>query len=292
MNNKEKKQWIIRYAKNNKIDDILAEKYKKEKDSFLKKHTDEIQSICSIISVLVIGIASLFISVQYNNLADKQTQIMKYEQKPIIDIRIEDINDYTDKLLIVNNGTDAIDYKVEIFSFFEVLCNENKIGSVPIRVYFLNAIENIKNRNTDKVSEMVLYKESYPPIFSLKEDLHSIISEYTNLYWDFSFTYLIKVTSVDIMDEKNVAYFIYNHNSATRVSDEYGNSIEYEYNYMVDGDYPNTKVSKESFFDLESSNAKQIFKYALSKIRENNLYHVDSSTSEKYVLYGEYEPTE
>lgn len=54
----------------------------------MKKHSNEIQSICSIISVLVIGIASLFVSVQNNNLVKKQTQIMRYEHKPIIDILI------------------------------------------------------------------------------------------------------------------------------------------------------------------------------------------------------------
>lgn len=289
MNDKEKRQWIIRYARRNDIDDILAGKYKNSKRSFLKEHSDEIQSICSIISVLVIGIASILIAAQYNSLVDKQTQIMRHEQKPIIGMKVQDADEYTDKLLIVNNGTEAINYNVEIFPFFDVLCNENNMGSVPIRVYFLNEIKDIKRRNTDEIAEITLYKESHPPIISLKKDLSNLICEYVNLYWDFSFTYLIKVTSTDILDEQNTAYFIYNREGVQRVRDEYACTIINECTCTIESDY-GTRSSKESFFILETSSAEDIFKYTLNKIRANNLYQVDFSTGEKY-LYGEYEPT-
>lgn len=288
MTDKEKKQWVINYIKKNKIEDILAEKYKSGKENLLKKYSDEIQSICSILSILIIGFASLIISAQNNHLTEKQTEIMRNEQKPIIDIATEENDNFTDKLFVVNKGTDVIDYDIEIFSYLDVYCNENNMGSTPIRVYLMNTVENFEHTNTDKLAEITLYKESYPIVASLKSDLLEIISEYTNLYWDFSFTYLIKVTSIDVMNEVNVDYFIYYRQGVKRVEDEYGNNIVSEHNYMIDN-HDGTKTSKESFFDFETMNAEQIFKYALNKIRNYKLYQVDFLTNEKY-LYGEYEP--
>lgn len=288
MNDKEKKQWIIRYIRKNKIDDILAEKYKNETKNALKKYSNEIQSICSIVSVLVIGIISLIISIQYNHLVKQQTQIMKNEQKPIIDIINEGGSDYTDRLLVINSGINAKNYNVEIFPFFDIMCNENNLGSIPIRVYFINGAEILLSKKLDEIAEITIYKENYPVICSLKEDLHKIISEYTTLYWDFSFSYLIKITTIDVMDEENIDYFVYNRQGVKRVGNEYGNGLVDEYNYMIDN-HDGTKTSKESYFDLDKVDAEQIFRYTLKKIRDNNLYKVDFRTNEKY-LYGDYEP--
>ncbi len=288
MNAKEKKQWIINYIKKNKMEDILAEKYKNGKENVLKKYSNEIQSICSILSIIIIGFASLFFSAQNNYLTEKQTEIMKNEQKPIIDILIEKTDNSTDKLFIVNKGTGVIDFDIEIITYLDVLCNENNMGFTPMRVYLMNAVENLEYTYTDKLAEITLYKESCPIAASLKSDLHGIISEYTNLYWDFSLTYLIKVTSIDLMHEINENYFIYNRFGVRRVKDDYGNKILDECNYMIDN-HDGTKTSKESYFDFKAMNAKQIFKYALNKIRDHKLYQVDFLTNEKY-LYGEYEP--
>lgn len=288
MNIKEKRQWIIKYVKKNKLDYILANEYRHKKENVLKKYSNEIQSICSIISILVIGFASIIISVQYNGLVEKQTQIMMNEQKPIINISIDDDKNGTSRLLVNNKGTDAIDCGIEVITYFNVHCNENGLGQVPIRVYFLNAIESLEYNKKDNIAEIVLYNESHPAIASLKNDLSEIIHQYTYQYWDFSFTYLIKITSYDIMNEKNIDYFVFNNTSVQRVSNEYGDSVVNEYTYMIDEEY-GMKTSKESYFELGESNAERIFKYTLEKIRYNDLYSVDFETKEKY-LYGEYEP--
>lgn len=288
MNKKEKKQWVIRYVKKNQIDDILSEKYSNKKEHVLKKYSNEIQSICAIISVLVIGSISLIISIQYNHLVKQQTQIMKNEQKPIIDIINKGGSDYTDKLSVINNGIDAKNYDIEIFPFIDVMCNENNLGTIPTRVYFINGAEIVLDKDTDEIAEITVYKENYPVICSLKNDLHKIISEYTTLYWDFSLTYLIKITSLDIMNEENIDYFIYNRQGVKRIGKEYGNDLVEEYNYKIDN-HNGTKTSRESYFDLESIDAEQIFRYILKKLRANNLYKTDFRTNEKY-LYGEYEP--
>lgn len=288
MNKKEKKQWVIKYIKKNQIDDILSVKYSNKKENMLKKYSNEIQSMCAIISVLVVGVISLIISIQYNHLVKQQTQIMKNEQKPIIDIIYKDGSNYIDRLSVINNGIDAKNYDVEVFSFINVICNENDLGSIPTRVYFINGAEIVLNKDMDEIAEITVYKEDYPVICSLKNELYKIISEYTTLYWDFSFTYLIKITSIDIMNEENVDYFIYNRQGVKRIGKEYGNGLVREYSYKIDN-HNGTKTSREIYFDLENIDAEQIFEYALKKLRTNNLYTTDFRTNEKY-LYGEYEP--
>lgn len=56
---------------------------------------------------------------------------------------------------------------------------------------------------------------------------------------------------------------------------------------MIDN-HDGTQIGKESYFDCKTTNAKRIFEYALKKIRDKNLYQIDSD--DKKCLYGEYEP--
>lgn len=288
MDDREKKKWIIRYIKKNNFDDILKDKYKNGRVNILKEHTNEIQSICSILSVLVIGLASLFIALQNNYYVEEQTKIMKDEQKPIISISSEIQNSSTDKLLIVNDGTSAKDYGVEIYTYLDVQCNENKMGTIPTRVYMVNTIQDMTQEDTSNIAEIILYNEESPVVVSLKNDLHEIINNYTNLYWDFSLKYLFRITSIDIMDEKNVDYFVYYRHNVNRVSEEYADDIIEEYNCMIDN-HDGTQTSKETYFDLNDNDAEEIFKYILKKIRNEDLYAIDFETNKKY-LYGEYEP--
>lgn len=213
---------------------------------------------------------------------------MENEQKPIMDVIISKEDECKDVLVVVNNGIDALDYSVDIYAYFDVLCNENNMGSSSTRIYMLNAFESLKQGHSDEIAKMVLYTENYTAVSSLKNDLRDIISKYNSLYWDFSFSYLIKVTSIDIMNKTNIDYFIYNRYGVKRIDNEKGDNIVDEFDYMIDnGD--GSKTSKESFFDLENNTADQFFKYTLKKLRSNDLYEIDFETNEQ-VLYGKYEP--
>ena len=58
MKKQQKKEWIINYCKNNNIEDLLNEKYTKTNKNrhrldILNKYAPFIQSICSIISVII-----------------------------------------------------------------------------------------------------------------------------------------------------------------------------------------------------------------------------------------------
>ncbi|MCM1237129.1 MAG: hypothetical protein NC489_44225 [Ruminococcus flavefaciens] len=129
MNKKQKKEWIIKYVKNNDMEYILHNKYKTQKSKWLKVHSDEIQSICSIISVLIVGIISLILTMHYNTMVKEQTKLMEIGQKPIIDIVInEDVADGTDELTIINRGAPCLSYGIEVISYLDVLCYENGWG--------------------------------------------------------------------------------------------------------------------------------------------------------------------
>lgn len=293
MKQDEKKEWIIKYAKNNNLEDVLAEKYsnKKNKVGFFKRYSNEIQSICSILSVVVIGIISLFIAVQNNKLVEMQNQIMRSEQKPIIDILINQSTETQEKLVVINKSKSALSYDVEVIPYIDVFCNENNWGSTPIRAYLFKSkalVSQIDNNKEEDISEISLLSENSNIYSSIEKKLHEITSNYNNLAWDFCLKYLIRIISIDALDEKNVDYFIFSRNTVHRIELEKGNSVFDECNYMIDN-LDGSKTSRESYFDIDNLDTKVLFKYILKKIRDKDLYEISYETNQKY-LYGEYEP--
>ena len=287
MNKKEKREWLVKYVKRNELDYILKEQYRKKKCNFFKLYSDEIQSICSIISITIISILTIILAIKANDIANKQTEIMRSGQKPIIEISVEEnVNDGVDKLTIVNNGTGALQYNIEAIAYFDVLCNENNFGNIPIRCYFMLEEMQYLNNASKEIATFSAYNDNYSKIQILNNNISGIIRNYTNLYWDFLFTYYVKVVYTDIMEETHVDYFIYNRNGLRRIKNKLGEEIYNEYTYMIDNK-DGTSTSNESFFDLDSE-AKTLFRYILSKVRRKGLYCVDFLTDNR-VLYGEYE---
>lgn len=291
MDKKKKKEWIIKYIKKNNLEDILDSKYKGSGCNFIYKYTSEIQSICSIISVLIIGGFSLAMTWQYNNMVIKQTKIMEYGQKPLIDISIND-NDGNniDELTIVNNGIDALSYNVEVIPFFDVLCNENNLGHTPIRVFLAENIEEIEYlyNASKEIARIKLNNENCAEIKLLKNNLSEITHNYTTLFWNFRLTYLIIVNTTDLMKQDNKDYFLFDCDKIMRIENELGEDIVKEYCDIIWYDDGIGEL-KETRFNFKSVGADELFKYTLNKIRENGLYKFDFRNNE-YVTYGDFEP--
>lgn len=293
MKTNEKKEWIIKYAKKNKIEDVLADKYlrKESKLCFLKRHSNEIQSICSILSVLVIGFISLIVAIQNNKLVEMQNQIMSNEQKPIIDIQITQSTEEKEKLVVNNKNISALSYDVDVIPYIDVYCNENNWGSTPIRAYLFKSetlVSQVNNNLEDNISELSLLSENSSIYSSIVEQLHKITSNYNDLAWDYCLKYLIRIISIDALGEENMDYFIFCRNAIHRIKTEKGDSIFNECYYMIDN-LDGSKTSKESFFQIENIDTEILFSYILEKIRDKDLYKVSIETNEKY-LYGKYEP--
>lgn len=287
MDKKRKKEWVINYLKRNNLEYILDARYKKGKNNWLKRYSDEIQSICSIatfiISVVIIGVVSILLTNRSNELLDKQIRLMEYEQKPIINISYENNIDGISILTVTNYGAAAQDYDIEIYSYFDVICNENQIGNIPIRIFLLEAVQKVDylNSSIDDIAYIDVYNKSYGNVDSIKNDLFTIIREYTNLFWGFQLTYMIKVTATDRTGEIEDNYFIYNSNGIKMINEEYGIDIIDDFNSIV------RTRGVLLFTDL---NAETLFRYTLNIIREKKLYVKENFSSETFITYGQYEP--
>lgn len=293
MNRNQKKEWIIKYAKKNKIEDILCDKYtnSKPKENRLKKYSAEIQSICAIFSVVIIGFISLYITYQNYQLTNKQTNMMQSSYKPIISLEVAESEENNDlkNVKIVNKGSEILDYDAEIIAYGNVMCNENYFGAVPIRVFFLNAINHYNYYPDDCLMSFSIYHRYGDPFAAFYDEFSQLVEnvEVEKYYWDIQLLYCIKIKSVDVMNNEYVDFFLTDGYWIERISEESGTNIVEEYHTMivnVDG----SMTSKENFYLFNELDAECIFKYALEKIRGKNLYISDDTGSK--VLYGGYEP--
>lgn len=284
MDNKKKAEWIIKYIKKNNLEYLLNSKFREKNVNWINGHSNEIQSICSLVSVFVIGIFSLLLTFKYNNLVKMQTEIMKYEQKPNINILLEkDIEEGIDCLTIINNGMATQSYSVEVIPFFNVICNENQFGNYPIRIYLIQGINDFVYTNS-QIGEMAyikVYNNLYNSVYTIKNDLYEIINDYTELFWSFDLNYLISVKSIDRMDEIDEDYFIYNQYGIKKILDEEGSNINNDYWSLT---------LAEGIHIFPNLNADILFEYTLKLLREKNLYTTKDLLTNEYVLYGDYEP--
>lgn len=291
MKKEAKKEWLIKYAKNNAIDEILDEKYR-TKTSFVKKYSSEIQAICSILSVVVIGIVTLILSIQSNKIAEMQLAVSKAEVKPTVYFSYEkEIDSGIDRITISNAGTTPLSCDVDVISFFDILANENSMGNIPIRVYTLNGVCSYNNVNVDSedMAEIDIYSETSDFVTQIRSGLLDITTSYTDMYWDAIHTYVIKVTCIDSLNETSEFYYIYDRWGGKVLSQAKGQEIFQEYECMIPSQGAEHYTSKESYFDLKDTTPESIFRYALKKIRSEGLYKNDLSGNE-IVQYGDYEP--
>ena len=291
MKKEDKKEWLIKYAKKNGLEEILNDKYHKQ-TTVIKRYSSEIQAISSLLSVLFIGIVSLLFSFENNRIADMQLSVAKSEVKPIVVFSYEkDIFPGIDRIKINNAGTTPLNYDVEVVSFFNVLANENSMGSIPIRVYTLNGVCSYNNVNDafENIAEIDIYSETSDFVSNIRDGLIEITTSYTDLYWDIIHTYIIKITCLDSLNETSEFYYIYDKWGGKVILQDKGQKIFQEYENMIPSEGSGHYTSKESYFDLKDTTSDLIFRYALQKIRAEGLYKNNLSEN-KIVQYGDYEP--
>lgn len=289
MNSREKKEWIIRYTKKHGIDDILSNKYSSKRESVLKRYSSEIQVICSLVSVLLIGFVSLIVSFMSNEISEKQLEISKYESRPILSISLErNTESGLDSLSIINTGKAPLSFSIDVISYFDCLANENHFGSIPIRVYTFRALEsmNYNSANSKELAELVIYNDSSSTLRNIAMEINGIVRSYTNYAWLIRHTYLIRISYVDILNENNTQYFICNNLGAQCITNELAQQIQDEC-YATTTDNNGSQSSIETFYLFKEISAKQLFSVALEKMRTKKLYIEDNGVP---VLYGEYEP--
>lgn len=274
----------------NKKDDVT----KKKKRCWLKRYSSEIQAFCAIVSTVLVSVITIVFSVQSNRIAEAQLSVSKYELKPIVTFAYEqNISENIDRITVHNSGAVPLDYEIEVISFFDFLSNENLMGNIPIRVYTLNGVSscNSTNGNNNIMAEIDVFNETYEFIGDIKSHINYITSQHTSLSWAALHTYVVKVECIDTFNENNEFYYRCNNWGGNVISVDEGREIFSEYKCMVPTDELGSNTSKERYFDLQDTNAISVFKYALNKMRELDLYVRDFSGNE-VVTYGKYEPKE
>ena len=91
---------------------------------------------------------------------------------------------------------------------------------------------------------------------------------------------------VDSINNEHEQFFVCDQQGIRVLSAEKANNVIAEKEKTIDNK-DGSFSSVEKFFLFESSNTESIFKYALKKIRDKNLYFDDQN---EIVKYGEYEP--
>lgn len=181
MKRKQKEEWIIRYIKKNGMDNILSQKYKEDKRGLIniKKVRKHILNYGS----LILSIITLFLTINYNVMVYHQTEMMKQEQYPIIDVIVKPyVESSIGEITLVNKKNDALNYQVKVIAYIDVMSNENEMGYMPIRVYFLNAYNDFQyiHNMSNEIANLRLYNNSYYKIENMIIKLHNIKDEFTD----------------------------------------------------------------------------------------------------------------
>lgn len=255
---------------------------------WLKKYTDEIQTACSIISTVFIGVLGLWLTIQSNQIAEKQLDITLNAYNPVITYDIErNVETGMDTITLYNNGNAIKNPRVEIISYYNFSCNENKLGCIPIRAYIIND-EISYETYASSVGEIaqICFCNVHHPTVQEATNIRAITRQYTEGYWNMEYTHIIKIMCTDSINNEHEQFFVCDQQGIRVLSAEKANNVIAEKEKTIDNK-DGSFSSVEKFFLFESSNTESIFKYALKKIRDKNLYFDDQN---EIVKYGEYEP--
>ncbi|MCM1237128.1 MAG: hypothetical protein NC489_44220 [Ruminococcus flavefaciens] len=143
------------------------------------------------------------------------------------------------------------------------------------------------NDTSNKIGKFNVYRDNYYKIAKLENDLYNLIYEYTYYMWDLQYTYVIRVSFVDLMNEYDYSYFMYRGSGLYRLDNQYGEEIFSEWFKILGNHEESFDIKWNS--DTEEFDAEPIFKRIVNKLREKDLFVIDTRTNEN-LLYGEFEP--
>lgn len=294
MKPKDKKNWIIKYCNNHGLEKILNDRYTHKKENWVKTYSLEIQAVCAIASVLIIGVVSIVLLYQSNLIAKSQLEINRLENKPIITFSIKRNEDKTDSIEIYSESVSPKSFTVDVATYYSFENDENETNATPIRVYTLTNIlqEQLQKDSAGKIADVSVYSRKHNFIRGTYDDILDLARDSSNTFcfWETTYNYLIKVTCKDIYDETSVFYYLYNGYSGTVVNEEYATAIFSEWKRLM-SNWGNGNINKNNFnlTRFEAFDSESLFCKAVAEMRNKGLYAIDSKTNNK-IEYGEYEP--
>ena len=296
MKDKDKITWIIKYCKNNRIDRILDKKYTGKNENWLKRNSSEIQAICAVFSVIIIGFSSIFLACKANNIATKQLSISLLENKPIISFSIVNNEDDTATIEIFSEGVSPKSFSVDVVNYFTFENQETSERGKPIIVHTITSLKQKKIEKGDngKIAETIAFSDNHQFVRDYSNNITALAQQSSGsyCYWETKYNYLIKVTCIDIYNSVNEFYYIYDGYSGNVVSSKDGEKIFSERlsdveewkkwkNSMANG------LSTE-LFRFETLDDKGLFYHAVMQMRKEGLWAYDRDG--KKITYGEYDP--
>ena len=259
---------------------------------FLENNTNLIQSICAIVSAFVIGAVSIIVSVNSNRIADKQLQVSIAENKPVISFSLIKGDNGVNTIEINNEGVSPISYNVDVVTFFNFQNSENYLGEIMTNIYTWGDSYELKtvNNGEGKLAELTVMDFYNKYVQDINSGIQELVKTYTDGVWQTEFVYIIRVECVDIFEQHNYTYIMYDGIECNILSEEFGKQLIDEWEYITVGlhsdlfkDEPIQHVVKYSYATPE-----KLLGNAVAYLRAKNLYAKDINGN--IVYYGEFEP--
>lgn len=267
--------------------------------NYLDKKSNLIQSICAILSVIVIGSVSLKISdkaneisIKANEIADKQLQVSITENKPIISFTLDKGEDGYDTIKINNEGVAPISYNVDVVTFFNFQNSENHLGKELVKIYTWGDNYELKNINDGKgvLAEVTVLNFYSDYVNTINNGVQKLVNKYNNGIWQTELMYVIRIECVDIFENHNYTYILYDGFSCNILTQEFGKELVDEWEYITMGYHSEEFKNEPDHFVIKKDavTPEKLLKNAITYMREKNLYAKDMNGN--IVYYGEYEP--
>ena len=259
---------------------------------FLENNTNLIQSICAIVSAFVIGAVSIIVSVNSNRIADKQLQVSIAENKPIISFSLIKGDNGVKTIEINNEGVAPVSYNVDVVTFFNFQNSENYLGEIMTNIYTWGDSYELKtvSNGEGKLAELTVMDFYNKYVQDINNGIQELVKTYTDGVWQTEFVYIIRVGCVDIFEQHNYTYIMYDGFECNILSEEFGKQLIDEWEYITVGlhsdlfkDEPIQYVVKYSYATPE-----KLLGNAVAYLRAKNLYAKDINGN--IVYYGEFEP--
>lgn len=302
MKEKQKKEWIIKYCKNNGIEELLNERYiddKKDKKivNFFDKYSPTIQSVCAVLSIIVVLITSLFVGNQTNKVANKQLEILRLENKPIITFNLVKNDNGENIIDVYSEGVSPKSFSVEVATYYNIDCDENRKNKEPIYVYTITDIKKTDRKKDElgKISEVFVYGARHKINKMINNSLFNLAREEsgTDCHWSATHYYLVKVVCKDIYDETSEFYYLYNGYNGLELSFEEGNKLFSGWQKEVDAWQSEEKsIVDSNLIRYENFDAKAILYNGVAELRRKKLYSNEFGENEpgNNINYGDNEP--
>lgn len=265
----------------------------------LNNYSNVIQSVCAIISVVAIGAVSLNLTDKANNIAikaneisDKQLQVSMSENKPIITFSLINNDDGNNVIEVQNEGVAPISYNIDVVTFFTFLNSENHFGEDIVKIYTFGDSYGLKytNDGKGKLAELNVFGFENKYVKTMNDEVQKLVNKYNDGIWQTEYIYIVRVECVDIFDQHNYTYYMYDGFEGNILTEEFGKSLIYEWEYATLGYHADDFKNEPDHFvaRYDSVTPEKLLGNAIAYMRAKNLYAKDTEGNIAY--YGEYEP--